>query len=191
MATTAESARAAIEFGGVTPVLRVRDLAVSIDYYTRVLGFKINWGYPESGEAFFASVSRGKCCLFLSVGDQGHPGSWVWLDGKDVDAVYEEFKAAGAKIRPPPPPHQLLVGSGDAGRGPGWQRLAHWVRPQAGRAVWRLAGHVRRPLGPHGRWPTGAGRGQIGLDLGCYILVASLFVRQGWETAKTGSYGIA
>jgi len=102
MATTAESARAAIEFGGVTPVLRVRDLAVSIDYYTRVLGFKINWGYPESGEAFFASVSRGKCCLFLSVGDQGHPGSWVWLDGKDVDAVYAEFKAAGAKIRNPP-----------------------------------------------------------------------------------------
>jgi len=55
----------------------------------------------------------------------------VWLDGKDVDAVYEEFKAAGAKIRPPPP-HQLLVGSGDAGRGPGWQRLAHWSDPRPG-----------------------------------------------------------
>jgi len=102
MASTSEPAKTAIEFGGVTPVLCVRDLAVSIDYYTRVLGFKVNWGFPESGEQFFASVSRGKCCLFLSVGDQGHPGAWVWIDGKDVDVLYEEFKASGARIRNPP-----------------------------------------------------------------------------------------
>ena len=102
MATTTVSARTAIEFGGVTPVLRVSNIAASIDYYTRVLGFKVNFQYPNQGEAFFASISRGKCCLFLSLGDQGHPGSWVWIDGKDVDAVYEEFKASGAKIRNPP-----------------------------------------------------------------------------------------
>ena len=102
MATTSEPAKTAIELGGVTPVLRVRDLTVSIDYYTRVLGFKVNWGYPEPGEQLFASVSRGKCFLFLSVGDQGHPGAWVWIDGKDVDALYEEFKASGARIRNPP-----------------------------------------------------------------------------------------
>jgi catechol 2,3-dioxygenase-like lactoylglutathione lyase family enzyme len=137
MATTAESARAAIEFGGVTPVLRVRDLAVSIDYYTRVLGFKINWGYPESGEAFFASVSRGKCCLFLSVGDQGHPGSWVWLDGKDVDAVYEEFKAAGAKIRPPPPPND-------------WWALEMQVEDPDGNVL--RIGSDPRPGEPYGDW---------------------------------------
>ena len=102
MTTTTVPARTAIEFGGVTPVLRVSNIAASIDYYTGVLGFKVNFQFPNQGESFFASISRGKCCLFLSVGDQGHPGSWVWIDGKDVDAVYEEFKASGAKIRNPP-----------------------------------------------------------------------------------------
>ncbi len=39
--------------------------------------------------------------MFLCQGDQGHPGSWVWISG-DVEAVYEEFRASGAKIRHPP-----------------------------------------------------------------------------------------
>ena len=96
MATTAPS-KPAIAFGGVTPVLRVRDIAVSRDYYTRVLGFKVDFEYPT-----FVSVSRGKCCLFLCEGDQAHCGSWVWIDGHDVEVVHEEFVAAGAKIRNPP-----------------------------------------------------------------------------------------
>ena len=96
------AAKAAIEFGGVTPVLRVRDVAASLDYYVRVLGFRINFQFPKPEEPYFASVSRGKCGLFLSAGDQGNPGSWVWIDGKDVDALYEEYRASGAKIRNPP-----------------------------------------------------------------------------------------
>jgi len=87
----------AIAFGGVTPVLRVSDAAASRDYYVKVLGFKVDFDM-----GFFVSVSRGRCCLFLSEGDQGHPGSWVWIDGRDVDSLYEEYKASGAKIRHPP-----------------------------------------------------------------------------------------
>ena len=34
--------------------------------------------------------------------DQGHPGSWVWIDGFDAEKVHEEFRASGAKIRNPP-----------------------------------------------------------------------------------------
>ncbi len=45
------------------------------------------------------SAARGECVLFLCQGDQGHPGSWVWIDGKDVDALYQEYKRSGAKIR--------------------------------------------------------------------------------------------
>lgn len=86
-----------LSFGGVTPVLRVRDVMASRDYYVRVLGFKVDFEYAE-----FVSVSRGRCGLFLCQGDQGHPGSWVWIDGHDVDAVYEEYKNSGAKIRHPP-----------------------------------------------------------------------------------------
>jgi uncharacterized glyoxalase superfamily protein PhnB len=102
MSTTTASVKSAIEFGGVTPVLRVHDVSVSLDFYVRTLGFKINFQLPNSGEPNFASVSRGKCCLFLSAGDQGNPGSWVWIDGKDVEALHEEFRASGAKIRNAP-----------------------------------------------------------------------------------------
>jgi catechol 2,3-dioxygenase-like lactoylglutathione lyase family enzyme len=90
-------AQTGIAFGGVTPVLRVRDVSVSTDYYVRLLGFKIDFQTPG-----FVSVSRGRCCLFLCEGDQGNPGSWVWIDAKDVEAVHEEYRGAGAKIRNPP-----------------------------------------------------------------------------------------
>lgn len=91
-----------IAFGGVTPVLRVQSVAASLDYYTQALGFEVRFKIPEEKEPFFASVSRGRCGLFLSEGDQGHPGSWVWIDGVDVEKVYAEFLASGAKIRNPP-----------------------------------------------------------------------------------------
>lgn len=87
---------------GVTPILRVHDLKASIQYYQQKLGFRVNWGFPDEGTSFFASISRGKCCLFLSEGDQGHPGSWVWIGAEDVEALHEEFKTSGAKIRNPP-----------------------------------------------------------------------------------------
>jgi catechol 2,3-dioxygenase-like lactoylglutathione lyase family enzyme len=91
-----------IAFGGVTPVLRVSSVKASVEYYTRALGFRVDFRSPNDDAPFFASVSRGKCGLFLSEGDQGHPGSWVWIDGVDVEKVYEEFQASGAKIRNPP-----------------------------------------------------------------------------------------
>jgi catechol 2,3-dioxygenase-like lactoylglutathione lyase family enzyme len=91
-----------IAFGGVTPVLRVSSVAASLDYYTRVLGFQVNFKFPDENAPFFVSKSRGHCSLFLSEGDQGNPGSWVWIDGVDVQTVYEEFRASGAKIRNPP-----------------------------------------------------------------------------------------
>lgn len=87
-----------IEFGAVTPVLRVSDVKASRDYYVKTLGFKVNFEHED----YFVSVSRGRCTLFLSAGDQGHSGSWVWIDGKDVDVVYEEYRSSGAKIRHPP-----------------------------------------------------------------------------------------
>jgi catechol 2,3-dioxygenase-like lactoylglutathione lyase family enzyme len=78
-------------------VLRVRDVRASRDYYVDVLGFTVNFEAVD-----FICVSRGRCCLFLCQGDQGHPGSWVWIDGRDVEALHEEYKASGAKIRHPP-----------------------------------------------------------------------------------------
>ena len=102
MSTTTAPAVAKIAFGGVTPVLRVASVVASLDYYTQALGFQVQFKSPTESEPLFASVARGKCNLFLSEGDQGHPGSWVWIDGVDVEQVYQEFIVSGAKIRNPP-----------------------------------------------------------------------------------------
>jgi uncharacterized glyoxalase superfamily protein PhnB len=93
-----EIARAsAVAFEGVTPILRVRNLAASVEYYVQRLGFKIDWQAP-----IFASVSRDRCHIFLSEGDQGNPGGWVWIGLEDADALFEEYRASGAKVRHPP-----------------------------------------------------------------------------------------
>ena len=82
-------------FAGATPIFRVQSVSASIDYYVRCLGFKVDWQAPP-----IASVSRGHCHIFLSEGDQGNPGTWVWI-GVD-DALFEEYRARGAKVRHPP-----------------------------------------------------------------------------------------
>lgn len=85
-------------FEGVTPILPVNDLPASIDYYVNVLGFKIDFQEP----AIIASVSRDRCVIFLIQGDQGHPGTWVWVGVQDVESLFQEYKTKGAKIRHPP-----------------------------------------------------------------------------------------
>jgi len=87
-----------VKFEGVVPILRVGDLKESLEYYVTVLGFKIAWNY----ERVIASVSRGGCGLFLSQGDQGYPGSWVWIGVDDVESLFEEYRARGARVRHPP-----------------------------------------------------------------------------------------
>jgi hypothetical protein len=62
------------EFRGATPIFRVENLRASIEYYMTVLGFRHDWGGPE----VFASVSRGRCQIFLCERDQRHPGTWTW-----------------------------------------------------------------------------------------------------------------
>ena len=87
-----------VEFGGATPIFRVRSLSASLDYYVNVLGFKMDWGGPGG----FASVSRGRCTLFLCEGDQGHLGTWAWVGVDDAGRLFEPYRRAGAKIRQEP-----------------------------------------------------------------------------------------
>ena len=84
-------------FGGATPVFRVESVRSGVDYYVGVLGFQLDWDYG----GFFASVSRDKCHIFLCEGDQGHPGTWVWIGVTDAAALEAEYRAKGAKIRHP------------------------------------------------------------------------------------------
>ncbi len=89
-----------VAFHSVIPVLRVNDIDVSLDYYIRVLGFEQDWRDDDGSS--FASVSRGRCHLFLTVSDQGNPGSWMWIGVSDVDALHEELLGRGARVRHPP-----------------------------------------------------------------------------------------
>jgi len=97
-ATKGATREAPTEFEGVNPILRVGDLTASIEYYVQVLGFKLDWRHED----IIASVSRGRCHIFLCEGDQGNPGSWVWIGVGDAGALFEEYKGRRARIRNPP-----------------------------------------------------------------------------------------
>jgi len=85
------------DFEGAIPILNVKDLAASMDYYVHKLGFERKWGLE-----YFACVGRGKVEIFLCQGAQGRPGTWMSIFLKDVDALYEEYKKSGAIILEPP-----------------------------------------------------------------------------------------
>ena len=89
-------------FEGITPILRAQSLPASIDYYVGTLGFKVDWHVP----GIMASVSRDRCAIMICEGDQGHPGTWVWIGVEDVEALFEEYTGKGAKVRHPPTNYQ-------------------------------------------------------------------------------------
>ncbi len=87
-----------INFHHASPILRVNDLAASIQYFRDVLGFSLDWHDPTQ----FASVTRGDANIMLSLGDQGNPPAWVWIGVGDAAALRDEYKAKGARIRMEP-----------------------------------------------------------------------------------------
>lgn len=85
-------------FENSTPILRVTDMAASVRYYVDVLGFRnADWGNDD-----FTCVTRDSAGIYLCRGDQGQPGTWVWIGVEDVAVLHEEYKASGARIRHPP-----------------------------------------------------------------------------------------
>ena len=60
-----------------------------------MLGFKVDW----HDQAIMASVSRGEASVMLCQGDQGNPGTWIWIGVGDAAALYQEYSAAGATVR--------------------------------------------------------------------------------------------
>jgi predicted enzyme related to lactoylglutathione lyase len=85
-------------FECANPILNVADMARSLRYYVEVLGFtNAEWGSDD-----FTCVTRDNAAIYLSDGDQGQPGTWVWIGVADVEALYEEFRATGASVLHPP-----------------------------------------------------------------------------------------
>ena len=81
-------------FEGANPILNVAKMAKSVDYYVNILGFEnADWGGDD-----FTLVTRDSAGIYLCEGDQGHPGTWVWIGVEDAEALHEEYKAKGATI---------------------------------------------------------------------------------------------
>ncbi len=86
------------------PILRVKDARASIEYYAKTLGFGKDWEHQfEAGLPLFVSITRDASTLFLSEHEgDGTPNTHVYLYVGDVNSLYEELKARGARIAKPP-----------------------------------------------------------------------------------------
>ena len=81
-------------FEHAEPILCVGNMAASLKYYVDILGFQsAQWGSDD-----FTHISRDGAGIYLAQGEQGKPGTWVWVGVEDVAALYKEYKASGAKL---------------------------------------------------------------------------------------------
>jgi catechol 2,3-dioxygenase-like lactoylglutathione lyase family enzyme len=145
-----EKTKTSVRFEGVTPILRVQSVASSIDYYVRVLGFTLDWQTP-----IFASVSRGQCHIFLSEGDQGHPGSWVWIGVEDADTLHAEYRASGAKVRHPPTNYEWAYEMQVEDMDGNILRMGSENKPDQPIGEWLDMNGVRRIKAADGSWTRG------------------------------------
>ena len=66
-----------MSYASMRPLIMVRDLKESLDFYTDVLGFSVNGTWPED-DPFWASLSAGGASLMLNhIGDPHDDGDGV------------------------------------------------------------------------------------------------------------------
>jgi uncharacterized glyoxalase superfamily protein PhnB len=90
-----------MQIESVSPVFPVDDLAVSLDFYLRKLGFDLAWSWGEPPH--IASVCRNGVEIMLSQrSDASMPGAaQVYLGVSGIDAWYDALKSAGVDVRVP------------------------------------------------------------------------------------------
>lgn len=124
--------RSANRFESAVPILNVRNVAASIEYYVDKLGFQKEWEWGTPPD--FACVHRDEVRLFLCRDGQGASGMWVSIFVHDVDVLHQDYQKRGAIIRQPPTDfpwgvremniedldgHRLRIGSDPRGPGDG------------------------------------------------------------------------
>jgi predicted lactoylglutathione lyase len=100
MSSIAEARGKKTRFECIIPILSVKNVSASIDYYVKVLGFKKDWDDGDSPT--MASVSRDNFSIMLCQGAQGQPGTWIWIGVESVEELFEEYKVQGATIQHKP-----------------------------------------------------------------------------------------
>jgi catechol 2,3-dioxygenase-like lactoylglutathione lyase family enzyme len=83
----------------VNPGFTVLDIPDAIEYYTKTLGFKLDfdWGDPPH----FASVSLGGVALHLLKRDKDAGKCSAYFAIEDADALYEYHQSIGVEITEP------------------------------------------------------------------------------------------
>jgi catechol 2,3-dioxygenase-like lactoylglutathione lyase family enzyme len=106
MTSSNDKTRLAYRIENITPILSIRDMAASRQFYMEKLGFR----EAEWGDDNFTSINRDNRGLYLCKGEQGNPGTWIWIgfDG-DIFALYEELKTKGVKVKQPPTNHPWAI----------------------------------------------------------------------------------
>lgn len=118
IAFAAETETMNIDSSGVfdcRPILCVENVARSIEYYVRCLGFKLGWAWSGEKQSFlqcgdpdaptFALVGLGPVQFMLSERSQGAPGMWLHIDihtADQVDALHTSWSQRGARVIEPP-----------------------------------------------------------------------------------------
>lgn len=87
------------ECSSVTPGFIVAEIREAVEFYTKQLGFKLDftWGEP----ATFAGLSMGKVQVHLVQGKVSEGKSLAYFGVDDVDAIYEFHQANGVEIIEP------------------------------------------------------------------------------------------
>ena len=87
------------EVENTIPVLRVKNLLRSKEFYAAKLGFRVDWG--GSATDTICQVSRDGQRIMLSEDDNlGLPGC-VWI-GLETDRLFKEFADHGVTVLQPP-----------------------------------------------------------------------------------------
>ena len=90
------------------PVLRVRDVADTVAWYRRHLGFTAE-PFPERAPHEFAILERDRVQLLVRqtagsamARNDGHSGwdLYLWADGLDLERLEASFAVSGALVRP-------------------------------------------------------------------------------------------
>ena len=77
------------------PELPVVDLERAQQHYRDVLGFQVNWVYPDKT---ICGISRGDVSIFLRLQAPPFEPTVHWMFAPDIEATYAEVKSSGANI---------------------------------------------------------------------------------------------
>lgn len=82
----------------VSPILSVHDLAQSIDFYRRALGFELAWSWGEPPD--IAAICRDSVEITLTqrAGSKPAGGAHIYLGVSDIDRCYASLVDAGVRI---------------------------------------------------------------------------------------------